>query len=65
MPARLKKIGTGSTRIDETKQAQLKNVSSDYCQLALQGPDALGILQKLTDLPLAEIKYYHFTEGAG
>jgi aminomethyltransferase len=43
--------------------AQLKNVSSEYCQLALQGPDALGILAKLTDLPLAEIKYYHFAEG--
>jgi len=42
---------------------ELKNVSSDYCQLALQGPDALGILQKLTDLPLSEIKYYHFVEG--
>jgi aminomethyltransferase len=45
------------------ESAQLKNVSSDYCQLALQGPDALGILQKLTDVPLAEIKYYHFAEG--
>jgi len=45
------------------EDAQLKNLSSDYCQLALQGPDALGILQKLTDLPLAEIKYYHFNEG--
>jgi aminomethyltransferase len=45
------------------ESAQLKNVSSDYCQLALQGPDALGILQGLTDLPLSEIKYYHFAEG--
>jgi aminomethyltransferase len=45
------------------ESAQLKNVSSDYCQLALQGPDALGILQKLTGLPLAEIKYYHFADG--
>lgn len=43
--------------------AQLKNVSSDYCQLALQGPDALGILARLTNLPLSEIKYYHFAEG--
>ena len=43
--------------------ADFRNVSSDYCQLALQGPDALGILAKLTDVPLAEIKYYHFTEG--
>ncbi|MFN2510531.1 MAG: glycine cleavage system aminomethyltransferase GcvT [Pyrinomonadaceae bacterium] len=42
---------------------ELKNVSSEYCQLALQGPDALQILQKLTDLPLAEIKYYHFEQG--
>ena len=41
-------------------RAEFKNVSSDYCQLALQGPDGLGILQKLTDVPLAEIKYYHF-----
>jgi aminomethyltransferase len=43
--------------------AEFKNVSSDYCQLALQGPDALGILAKLTDVPLADIKYYHFNEG--
>jgi len=42
---------------------ELKNVSSDYCQLALQGPDAINILQKLTDLPLTEIKYYHFMTG--
>lgn len=42
---------------------ELCNVSANYCQIALQGPDALGILQRLTDLPLAEIKYYHFSEG--
>ena len=42
---------------------KLENVSSQYCQLALQGPDAQQILQKLTDLPLGEIKYYHFREG--
>jgi glycine cleavage system T protein (aminomethyltransferase) len=42
----------------------LENVSTDYCQIALQGPDAQSILQKLTDLPLADIKYYHFTHGS-
>ena len=42
---------------------ELKNVSSDYCQLALQGPDALEILKGLTDIALSEIKYYHFSEG--
>lgn len=45
------------------ESVELNNVSSEYCQLALQGPDALEILQKLTDLPLAEIKYYHFNQG--
>jgi aminomethyltransferase len=50
-----------SHRRDES--AQLNNVSSDYCQLAIQGPDAIGILARLTDVPLADIKYYHFTEG--
>lgn len=45
------------------ESVQLNNVSSDYCQLALQGPDAESILQKLTDLPLNEIKYYHFDHG--
>jgi aminomethyltransferase len=45
------------------ESVELKNVSSDYCQLALQGPDALAILQKLTSLPLNEIKYYHFNSG--
>lgn len=42
---------------------ELENVSSNYCQLAIQGPDAQTILQELTDVPLAEIKYYHFTRG--
>ena len=50
-----------SHQLDE--EVELKNVSSNYCQLAIQGPDALGILQQLTDLPLSAIKYYHFTEG--
>ena len=45
------------------ESVELSNVSSDYCQLALQGPDAESIMQKLTDVPLAEIKYYHFTPG--
>ena len=45
------------------EDVELKNVSSDFCQIALQGPDAVAILQKLTDVPLSEIKYYHFTHG--
>ena len=41
----------------------LTNASSDYCQIAIQGPKAIGILQRLTDTKLDEIKYYHFTTG--
>jgi aminomethyltransferase len=42
---------------------QLSNVSSNYCQIAIQGPKAIDILQKLTPLKLDQIKYYHFAEG--
>jgi aminomethyltransferase len=42
---------------------ELRNASAEYCQLALQGPDAESILQPLTDVPLSEIKYYHFRPG--
>ncbi len=41
----------------------LTNASKDYCQIAIQGPKALEIAQKLTDTKLDEIKYYHFTVG--
>lgn len=41
----------------------LTNVSADYCQIAVQGKDALDILQQMTDVKLDEIKYYHFTTG--
>jgi aminomethyltransferase len=44
------------------ESVELGNVSAEYCQIALQGPDALSILQPLTTVPLDEIKYYHFTE---
>ncbi|MGE3465579.1 MAG: glycine cleavage system aminomethyltransferase GcvT [Pyrinomonadaceae bacterium] len=41
----------------------LTNASSSYCQIAVQGPDATGIVQSLTDTDLGSIKYYHFAEG--
>ena len=41
----------------------LTNASTDYCQIAIQGPKAVEILQKLTDTELEPIKYYHFTTG--
>lgn len=46
------------------ESVELRNASAEYCQIALQGPDAESILQRLTDLQLSEIKYYHFRPGA-
>jgi aminomethyltransferase len=45
------------------ERVTLSNRSANFCQLALQGPAAIGILKQLTDTPLEEIKYYHFREG--
>jgi aminomethyltransferase len=50
-----------SHRGDEN--VELRNASADYCQIAVQGPDAISILQKLTAVPLSDIKYYHYREG--
>jgi aminomethyltransferase len=39
------------------------NTSSRYALIALQGPVARDVLQTLTSVPLAELKYYWFTNG--
>lgn len=39
---------------------RLENRSEEFAQLALQGPSAEKILQKLTTLDLTQIKYYWF-----
>lgn len=40
--------------------AIIENGSDQISQLAIQGPDALKVLQKLTDINLSEISYYSF-----
>jgi aminomethyltransferase len=42
---------------------EVRNVSADYAQLALQGPEAERLLQPLTDVALGGMKYYHFGTG--
>jgi aminomethyltransferase len=42
---------------------EVKNVSADYAQLAVQGPEAKRVLQPMTDVNLADIKYYRFAQG--
>jgi aminomethyltransferase len=43
--------------------AVMKNISDDICLFAVQGPKAVGVLQKLTKTDLSAIKYYHFAIG--
>lgn len=41
----------------------MENISDDTSLIAVQGPKATELVQKLTDKNLSEIKYYHFTIG--
>src|SRR5579862_1315693 len=41
----------------------VENAGDKYAQIAIQGPKAIETLQKLTAVPLAQIKYYHFVDG--
>lgn len=47
-------------RADEVK---IENVSSEYAQLALQGPKSEEILQELTETNLKDIKFFGFQEN--
>lgn len=40
--------------------AVLYNASDEIAQLAVQGPDALKAMQKLTDTPILDMEYYTF-----
>lgn len=42
---------------------KLHDASDEMALIAVQGPKAAQILQPLVDVSLADIKYYHFTEG--
>jgi len=44
--------------------ATVEDVSSTVALLALQGPNAAAVLQKLTGTDLSTISYYHFAEGS-
>ncbi len=42
---------------------ELIDASDDYNLLAVQGPNSLNTLQKITETNLSEIEYYHFALG--
>ena len=62
-------VNASNTEADETwirqrlvGNVQLINQSADYGQLAIQGPNAERILQRLTDVNLADIRFYRFRQ---
>jgi aminomethyltransferase len=46
-----------------TQSVEMHNISEKTSLLAVQGPKAALALQKLTDIPLAEMPYYTFKKG--
>ncbi|WP_109832808.1 glycine cleavage system aminomethyltransferase GcvT [Reichenbachiella versicolor] len=46
-----------------TNGATIRNVSDHFSLFAVQGPRAIEVLQKLTNVDLSSIKYYHFVVG--
>ncbi|HET7893770.1 MAG TPA: glycine cleavage system aminomethyltransferase GcvT, partial [Candidatus Sulfotelmatobacter sp.] len=50
---------------DNTRQfdCAVENLSDDFTQIAIQGPKAVNLLQKLTDADLGAVKFYWVTRG--
>jgi glycine cleavage system T protein (aminomethyltransferase) len=42
---------------------RVENLSDDFTQIAIQGPNGVKLLQKLTDADLSKVKFYWFTHG--
>jgi aminomethyltransferase len=50
---------------DNTRQfkCEVKDLSDDFTQIAIQGPTGVNLLQKLTDADLSAVKFYWVTRG--
>jgi aminomethyltransferase len=50
---------------DHTRQfnCTVEHISDDFTQIAIQGPKAVNLLQKLTDADLSAVKFYWVTRG--
>lgn len=46
-----------------TQRAEMHNISENTCLLAIQGPNAVKIMQPLTDIDILNMKYYTFSKG--
>jgi len=51
--------------LDHTRQfnSKVEHLSDDFTQIAIQGPKAASVLQKLTDADLSAVKFYWVTRG--
>jgi aminomethyltransferase len=51
---------------DNTRQIDcaVENLSDEFTQIAIQGPRAVNVLQKLTDADLSAVKFYWVTRGS-
>ena len=51
---------------DNTRQfdCKVEHLSDDFTQIAIQGPKAVDLLQKLTDANLSAVKFYWVTRGS-
>jgi aminomethyltransferase len=51
---------------DNTRQfnCKVEHLSDDFTQIAVQGPKAVNLVQKLTDADLSAVKFYWITRGA-
>jgi aminomethyltransferase len=50
---------------DNTRQfdCAVENVSDEFTQIAIQGPRAVDLLQKMTEADLSAVKFYWLTHG--
>ena len=51
---------------DHTREfdCEVENLSDDFTQIAIQGPKAVDLVQKLTDADLSTVKFYWVTQGS-
>jgi aminomethyltransferase len=51
---------------DNTREfdCEVENLSDDFTQIAIQGPKAVNVLQKLTDADVSAVKFYWVTRGS-
>lgn len=50
-------------RAHNPMEATIDDRSDDIALLAIQGPEAIDLVQSLTDEPVADLKFYHFLEA--